>query len=130
MDLVIDPIDISGDVPPQVFGFISGHHTPKEKIRDCAEHFIPLALADFDRVRSVKDFCHLFLERSQLQYRRFGFYNYVQHQLVRGFVLILTGHRDQGVATIREFCESAEMDFDDKVLSEQIRSAEARAKTV
>jgi hypothetical protein len=132
MDLIIDPIDISGDVPPQVFGFISGHDTqvPKEKIRVCAEHFIPQALADFDRVHSVKDFCHLFLERSQLQYRRFGFYNYIQHQLVQGFVLILTGHREQGVTTIREFCESAEMDFDDKVLSEQIRAAEAYGKTV
>src|SRR5688500_14523912 len=80
MDLVIDPIDITGEVPRQAFGFIAGHDTkiPIEQIRRCAVHFVPLALADFDHVRSVRDFCQFFLERSRLEYRRFTFDMYVQ----------------------------------------------------
>ncbi len=40
MDLVIDPIDITGDVPKQAYGFITGYDTeiPIEQIRTCAEH--------------------------------------------------------------------------------------------
>ena len=82
MDLVIDPIDMSGTVPEQAFRFVTSLDTeiPTEKIRLCARHFIPMALADFDRVRSAAEFCRLFLERSQMQYRRFPFDAYVQHQ--------------------------------------------------
>jgi hypothetical protein len=127
MDLVIDPIDITGDVPRQAFGFITGHDTeiPIEQIRTCAEHFVPMALADFDRVRSVRDFCQFFLERSRLEYRRFTFDMYVQHQLVRGFVLLLSGQRDEGLAQIREFCRSADAEFEDPVLTEYIRQADS-----
>jgi hypothetical protein len=127
MDLVIDPIDITGEVPWQAFGFIAGYDTeiPIEQIRTCAEHFVPLALADFDRVRSVRDFCQFFVERSRLEYRRFGFDMYVQHQLVRGFVLLLTGRRDEGLEQIREFCLSMDAEFDDRVLSECIRHAQS-----
>jgi hypothetical protein len=126
MDLVIDPIDITGEVPRQAFGFITGYDAkiPDGRIRACAEHFVPLALADFDRVRSVRDFCQVFLERSRLQYRRFAFHSYVQHQLVLGFVLILTGRRDEGLERIREFCRSKDADFENRVLSECIRHAE------
>jgi hypothetical protein len=131
MDLVIDPIDSTGDVPPQAFSFIPGHDRliPTRRIRTCAEHFIPLALADFDRVRSVHDFCRFFLERSQLQYRRFLFHNYVQHRLAFGFVLILTGRPNDGLERIRAFCRSREAEFDDRVLSECIRRAEAYQTT-
>jgi hypothetical protein len=125
MDLTIDPIDVPGLVPPQAFGFITGMDTeiPLAQIRACAEHFVPLALADFDRVRSVRDFCLLFLERSRLEYRRFEFDMYVQHQLARGFVLLLTGQRDEGEKQIREFCRRMDAEFDDPVLSECIRVA-------
>ena len=124
MDLVIDPIDITAEVPPQAFGFYAGHDTeiPMEQIRRCAEHFVPLALADFDRVRSVRDFCQFFLERSNWPYRRFTFDMYVQHQLTRGFVLLLTGRQVEGLAQIREFCRSMDADFDNRVLSECIRT--------
>jgi hypothetical protein len=127
MDLVIDPIDITGDVPRQAFAFLTGYDTdiPVEQIRRCAEHFVPLALADFDRVRSVHDFCRFFLERSRLKYRRFTFDMYVQHQLVRGFVFLMTGQRDQGLAQIREFCRSMDAEFDDRILSECIRHAQS-----
>jgi hypothetical protein len=127
MDLVIDPIDITGDVPRQAFGFVTGHDTeiPIEQIRACAEHFVPMALADFDRVRSVRDFCQFFLERSRLEYRRFTFHMYVQHQLVRGFVLLLSGQQDEGLAQIRDFCRSSDAEFDDRVLSECIHHAQS-----
>ncbi len=127
MDLVIDPIDITGDVPRQAFGLITGYNTeiPTEKIRTCAEHFVPLALADFDRVRSVRDFCQFFMERSRLEYRRFTFDMYVQHQLARGFVLVLTGRRDEGLEQIREFCRSMDAEFEDRILSECIRQAQS-----
>ena len=126
MDLVIDPIDIAGEVPSQAFGFITGLDTqiPSAQIRVCAEHFVPLALADFDRIHSVREFCQFFVERSHLQYRRFGFNMYVQHQLVQGFVLLLTGQRDEGLERIREFCRSFDLEFEDRVLSECIRHAE------
>jgi hypothetical protein len=124
-DLVIDPIDITGDVPRQAFGFITGHDTqvPLSQIRNCAQRFVPLALADFDRVRSVRDFCQFFLERSRLDCRRFGFDNYVQHRLVHGFVLLLTGRRDEGLARIRKFCGSMDAEFEDRVLTDCIRHA-------
>ena len=127
MDLVIDPIDITGDVPRQAFGFIKGHDAeiPIEQIRASAEHFVPQALADFDRVSSIRDFCRFFVERSRLEYRRFGFDMYVQHQLVRGFVLLLTGQRDEGLERIREFCRSVHAEFEDRVLLECIRHAQS-----
>jgi len=121
MDLVIDPIDITGEVPRQAFGLI-GYDT--EQIRTCAEHYVPLALADFDRVRSLRDFCQFFVERSRLEYRRFGFDMYVQHQLVRGFVFLLTGQRNEGLEQIRELCRSMDAEFEDQVLSECIRRAQ------
>jgi hypothetical protein len=131
MDLVIDPIDITGDVPPEAFRFITGYDTqiPTAQIRTCAEHFVPLARNDFDRVHSVRDFCQLFIERSLLRYRRFDFDMYVQHQLARGFVLILTGRGHEGMETIRGFCQSMAVDFDNRVLSECIRHAESHATT-
>ena len=127
MDLVIDPIDITGEVPRQKFVFLTGYDTkiPVEQIRGCAEHFVPLALADFGRVHSIHDFCRFFLERSRLEYQRFAFHMYDQHQLVHGFVLLLTGQRDQGLAMIREFCRSMDAEFDDRVLSECIRHAQS-----
>jgi hypothetical protein len=126
MDLVIDPIDITGAVPPQTFHFITGFETelPIQAIRECAGHFVPIAAADFDRVLTIADFCEIYLERSQLRYRRFGFYSYVQHQLVEGFVQILTGQRDAGLETIRAFCVAESLDFRDRVLSECIHQAE------
>ncbi len=132
MDLVIDPIDITGDVPREAFGFITGHDTeiPMVQIRTCAEHFVPLALADFDRVHSVQDFCQFFMERSRLEYRRFTFDMYVQHQLVRGFVLLLAGRRDEGLSQIREFCRIMDAAFDDQVLSQCIRHAQSHTMTV
>lgn len=126
MDLIIDPIDLSGNVPEQTFGFITGYHSeiPTKQIRACAEHFIPLAFADFDRVISVADFCHFFLERSQLHYRRFQFHSYIQHQLAMGFVLMLTGKRDEGRKKIQDFCSSFETDIDNRILEEYIANAE------
>ena len=131
MDLILDPIDITGDVPPQTFRFITGYDTrvPTEEIAACAEHFVPLALADFDRVRSWRDFCEFFLERSRLQYQRFTFDMYVQHNLAHGFVLIATGRRDEGVQRIREVCRSMDVEFEDRVLSECIRRAECNGTT-
>ena len=122
MDLVIDPIDITGEVPRQAFGLI-GYET--EQVRTCAEHFVPLALADFDRVRSVRDFCQFVAERSRLEYRRFGFDMYVQHQLVRGFVNLLTGQQDAGLEQIREFSRSMDSEFENQVLLECIRHAQS-----
>ena len=130
-DLVIDPIDITGLVPSLTFRFISGYDTeiPTKDIRACAEYFVPLALADFDRVQSVRNFCHFFIERSEIQYRRFMFHNYVQHQLAFGFVLILMGRRDEGVERIREFCRSMDTNFEDRILSECICHAESHGAT-
>ncbi len=131
MDLVIDPIDITGDVPPQAFSFLTGHDVqlPKAQIQTSAEYFVPMATADFDRVTSVLDFCQFFLVRSRLQYRRFSFNNYLQHQLVFGFVLILTDQFDKGMERIRKFCRDRVMDFENRILMKYIRHAELeRAK--
>lgn len=58
MDLVIDPIDITGDVPQQAFGFITGYDTeiPIEHHPHLRRAFVPLAV------------CQFFLERSRLEY--------------------------------------------------------------
>jgi len=125
MDLVIDPIDITAETPPQAFSFLPGYHNeiPVEQIRKCAEHFVPLALADFDRVQSVQDFCRFFDERSQLKYRRFTFEMYVLHRLVHSFILLRSGRRDEGLERIREFCRSIDTDFENRILAEYVCAA-------
>jgi len=125
MDLVIDPIDITGKVPLESFGFITGYTTqiPVMEIRSCARRVVPLARADFDRVESVRSFCEFFLERSRLIYRRFQFHNYVQHQLAHGFVNLLLGQRDEGLERIRAFCQNFGAEFNDRVLSGCISDA-------
>jgi hypothetical protein len=131
-DLIIDPIDITGHVPRQIFSFIGGCNArpPVEEISACAAHFVPLAIADFDRVHSVHDFCRFFLERSTLRYRRIQFHMYVQQKLAHGFVLILTGRRDEGKKMIGEFCEEWDMKRDNRILLEYIHCAESyQAKT-
>jgi hypothetical protein len=127
MDLVIDPIDVTGAVPAQAFVFIAGYDTtiPIKQIRGCAEHFVPQALADFDHVHSVSDFCELFFDRSRLTYRRFSFDMYTQHQLMRGFVFLLSGRPEKGLESLREFCAGTGAKFEDRVLSECIRNAQA-----
>lgn len=126
MDLVIDPIDTTGNIPPQAFSFITGvdSEVPIRQIRSCAEHFVPLAVADFNRIHTITDFCQHFVERAGLQYRRFAFYMYVQHQLANCFVLILTGRRDEGQKRIQEFCRDMQTEFDDPILRNCIRFAE------
>jgi hypothetical protein len=128
-DLIIDPVDPTGEVPKQSYGFLPGctAEVPVKEIRTCAEHFLPLAVADFDRVKSLQDFCKFFLERRRLLYRRFAFDMYVQHRLAYGFVLIMTGSRDEGLERIRQFCENYAMEFQGRVLSECIRRAELQA---
>jgi len=113
MDLIIDPVDITGVVPPQAFRFITGADTqiPVGEICRAAEYFLPLASADFNRVRSAADFCEFFLERSKLRYRRFRFDQYFQHRLVLGFVLILMGQPSEGEQKIRQFCQEMDLRF-------------------
>jgi hypothetical protein len=126
MDLIIDPIDITANVPTQTFGFITGYDSeiPVKQIRVCAEHFVPIALAEFSRIHTLRDFCCFFLERSGLKYRRFAFDMYIQHQLVKGFVHILRGRKDDGVEMIQKFCNTMGANFSDLILSECIREAE------
>ena len=126
MDLIIDPVDISGNVPAEAFVFIPGYHTeiPKAEIRTCANHFVPRALGDFDRVATVKQFCEFFLERSRLNYRRFTFDMYLAHRLTGGFVSILKGRKSEGIEEIRDFCKATEVDFHDKILLEYIQQAQ------
>jgi len=129
MDLIIDPIDETGNVPQESFGFITGYDTkiPIGKIRDCAEHFVPRAIRHFDQVSTLKDFCDFFLERSRLTYHRFLFENYTAHLLTWGFVDLLNGRRKEGIKRIRSFCASFDAEPDDKVLAECIRNAESWA---
>jgi hypothetical protein len=126
-DLTVDPIDLTANVPPQAFGVLAGWAMSMitAQMRECAERFVPLAMADFDRVNCIRDFCDLFLERSLLRYRRFAFNAYCQHRLVSGFVLIVTGRRSEGLERIREFCRAEEVDFEDRVLQRCIREAES-----
>lgn len=76
MDLVMNPVDVSGDVPRAAYTFIAGYDTalPTRAVDKCAAHFIPLALADLDPVRTQADFCRVFDERGRLRYRRFQFH--------------------------------------------------------
>lgn len=129
MDLIFDPADTPGPVPSRTFRFITGLETklPIDAIRECAGHFVPLAVADFDRVQSIGDFCEVFGKESQLRCRRFGFFSYVQHQLVVGFVLILSGQREAGLEKIRAFCQTEGVDIRDRVLSDCISQSETGA---
>jgi hypothetical protein len=125
MDLVMDPVDLSGDVPRAAYSFIAGYDTaiPTRAVDKCAAHFIPLALADLDPVRTQADFCRVFDERSRLRYRRFQFHNYVQHGLVRAMMLMRAGRKEEGNQALEEFCRAFEIDPSDKVLVEYVRLA-------
>lgn len=125
MDLVMDPVDLSGDVPRAAYRFITGSDTaiPKREVDQCSAHFIPLALADLDPVRTQADFCRVFDERSRLQYKRFGFQNYIQHRLVRAMMLLRAGGKEEGHQALQEFCRASEIDPSDKVLTDYARLA-------
>jgi len=127
MDLLVDPIDVTANVPKQTFSFITGFHSeiPLKPIQECAKHFGPLACADFDRVQDLHDFCQFFLRRERIRYKRLGFYTYVQHGLTSGFVMLFTGNVEGGLSQIRRFCDSWDLRFDDPVLTECIAHAQA-----
>jgi hypothetical protein len=129
-DLLIDPIDVTGKVDRHTISFIPGAdmRVPVEQITACARHFVPLALADFDRVQDLSAFCRFFEERRALEYRRFQCFMYVQHGLASGFVEILCGRFDQGRRRLAAFCAEHDVDYDDPVLTECIRSAENAAR--
>ncbi len=129
-DLMIDPIDITGQVDPHTFRFITGADTqvPVKQIAACANHFVPLALADFDRVHDLPAFCRFFQERSALEYRRFQFFMHVHHRLTGGFVEILLGRFDEGKRQLAAFCAEQSVDYDDRILTDCIREAENAAR--
>lgn len=124
MDLVIDPIDITGEVPKETFSFIPGldMKVPKEEIKRCAKHFVPLALADFDRVKNLREFFLFFRERSKLKYRRFEFDMRLNHVLTLAFIELYEGRSDEGLRLVRAFCKTHGFDYRDKVLAEYIRA--------
>jgi hypothetical protein len=126
MDLIIDPIDLSGAVPRETFAFLPGHTAalPTSDIRRCAEHFVPVALKHLDRAQNLTGFCELFLERSRLRYARFGFDMYIRHRISRGFVHLMRGEEHEGAEQIRAFCDEHGLDENDRVLHECV--AEAR----
>jgi hypothetical protein len=131
MDLVIDPIDITATVPPQAFSFMPGcdPQVPVRSIRDCAAHFVPLAIVDFSRVQTPHDFCRFFLERSRLRYRRIQFHMYAQHKLAFGFVLIMVGRREEGIEKIREFCQEVDLPFSSRNIAQCFRYVESYRPT-
>jgi hypothetical protein len=122
MDLIIDPIDATGNVPSFAFCLLPGS---KFDIRSRAEQSVKLAASDFVRVNSLRDFCSFFLERKQLKYRRFLFDMYNSQRLAYGFVLILNGQKDDGLKQIQNFCEKFDADFNNSILQEYIQSAES-----
>ncbi|MCC7396438.1 MAG: hypothetical protein IT455_05165 [Planctomycetes bacterium] len=125
MDLVMDPVDLSGDVPRAAYRFITGYDTtvPVRAVDKCAAHFIPLALADLDPVRTQADFCRVFDERRRLRYKRFEFHNYTQHGLVGAMMLLRAGRKEQGLRALEELCRAFEVDPGDKVLAEYVQLA-------
>ncbi len=118
MDLRIDPIDETGNVPREAIQFLTGYTDPVpiRAIRECADTFVPRALADFARVTDLPSFCAFFRARSRLVYRRFGFLNVIQHGLVMAFVAALEGDHAASSAALRDFCERFDADPDDPVL--------------
>ena len=129
MDLVMDPIDPSGEVPRAAYRFIAGYDTaiPTRAVDKCAAHFVPLALADLDPVRTQADFCRAFGERSDLRYQRFQFSNYLQHNVVRAMILLRAGRREEGRLALDEFCRTFELDPGDKVLAAYVQLADGFA---
>jgi hypothetical protein len=128
MDLIVDPIDLSGRVPNESFAFLPGATTsiPALEIRRCAEHFVPVALGHFARAQSLDQFCELFRVRSRLHYARFAFDMYTRHRIARGFVSLLEGNEAEGLALIRTFCEQEGLDQTDRVLQESVAAARGR----
>jgi len=122
MELIIDPIDVTGVVPEFAFSVLGDEVFD---IHNRAAESVKLAASDFARVDSLGGFCSFFLERRQLQYRRFGFDMYTMQRLAHGFVLILTGKQEDGIKRIQNFCEAFEADFSNSVLQACIQKAKS-----
>ena len=127
-DLTIDPIDQTGTVS-KGFQFLAGVDTsvPVRAIEASAAYFVPRALKDFDQVHDVQGFCDLFEYRQKLEYRRFTFFMYVRHRLVSGFVQLLQGRIDSGMAELKAFCETEGLSFEDPAPRACIDDAVANA---
>ena len=96
---------------------------PKAEIRWCAAHFVPMAIAHFERARNLAGFYNFFLERSRLHYGRFAFDMYTRHRIARGFVHILRGEENEGVGLIQRYCDEHGLDQGDGVLQDCIEMA-------
>jgi len=132
MDLVMDPVDLSGTVPSRAYRFVSGYDTavPTRGVDRCASQIVPLALADLDRIRDEADFCRGFEKRSRLRYKRFPFYSHIQHALVRVFIQLRRGQSQEGFSALEEFCRQYDFDLADKVLVEYLQRAADHAARV
>ncbi len=106
--------------------FIAGYTTvvPVDAIRRSAEFFLPRAMVDFDRVRTLPDFCTVY---HQCEAKFQDFRIWAQHDIVGSFISILQGRQAEGIERLHELCARRGLSFDDPVLAECIRRAEARA---
>lgn len=126
-DLCIDPIDLSGDIPDWCsFTNIPGYKAPSlRKIEEVANKSVEVAFKDLDKILNLKDLANFYEERSHLEYRRFGFNNYIQNYLAWGLVLISLAQVEEGMKKINKFCDLFEVNKDDPFLLKAIENVKS-----
>jgi hypothetical protein len=122
-DLCIDPIDVSGSIADwcSVAGSDSGSRVAK-----IGKASFDAAIADFDRVVTLRDLTDVFQARSTMQFQRFSLDNYVQTDLAWGLALVATGQDQAGRDRLDAFCERFDVARDLPAL----QKAEAEARGV
>lgn len=121
LDLCIDPIDTSGDIPDWCS---FDEFSDPDRVAGAGVAVFEAALRDFSRVSTLQDLNALFLERSRMKFRRFALSNYVQTEICWGLVQIACNDEQNGLAQIEHFCQLFEIDQNSITLRRAV--AEAR----
>lgn len=121
MNLIIDPIDETGELPDYHYSFLSGIDTkvPIEQIENCVNKSVELALNDFNKVTTIDEFCNYFQYRKQLIYKRFDFSSYLNHQLTDA---LLAYRYEKNSNKINDFCTQNNIEATNKILTESMKN--------
>jgi hypothetical protein len=113
MNLIIDPIDESGEVPDYNYCFFPtlNNKIPYKDINNCVLRSFELSKKDFEKVKNFDEFKVLVNYRKGLTYNRFGFFNYINHILTDGLLAYIENNDE---SKINDFCKNYEIDYEDK----------------
>ena len=128
-DLVLDPIDVQGDLQP--WHSVSEFDQSSGNALDAMVSGVTAkALAELDPVGGLSDLVSLFQARSGMAFKRFAPKNYIQTYLCWGLVCHSLKDRAAGETHIASFCEQFDFSPDTPALVRARKAATALSETV